>query len=83
MTQQIIKLKLNDTDYVLFKDGKTVEPLDCIYGESSVNEIIANGFKLEEGECWAKMTWLPTEWQEKYLDSLEENYKSLGFEVER
>ena len=83
MTQQLIKLKLNDTDYVLFKDGKPVEPLDIIYAESSVIELFADGFELEEGECFMKMTWLPTEWQEKYLDSLEEHYKSEGYKVER
>ena len=58
---------LYETDYVLFKDNKPVEPLDIIYAEQSVKDLFEDGFKLEQGEQFIKMTELPVEWQEKYI----------------
>tara|TARA_R100001224_G_scaffold58789_1_gene34809 strand:- start:338 stop:580 length:243 start_codon:yes stop_codon:yes gene_type:complete len=75
---QLKHIKLYDTDFVLFKDGKPVESLYTIYGESSVKELFAEGFELEEGEQFIKMTELPAEWQQKYIDSIKESYKQLG-----
>lgn len=69
-----IEIELYDTDYVLFKDGKPVEPLDIIYGISSMQEVLDDGFKLEDGEQFIKMTELPVEWQEKYKEALKEIY---------
>lgn len=69
-----MEIELYDTDYVLFKDGKPVEPLDIIYGISSMQEVLDDGFKLEDGEQFIKMTELPVEWQEKYKESLKDIY---------
>lgn len=63
-----MEIELYDTDYVLFKDGKPVESLDIIYGKDY------DGFELEEGEEFIKMTELPVEWQEKYKEALKEIY---------
>lgn len=65
------KTKLYDTDYVLFRDNKPVEPLDIIYAEESVEILFEEGFKLEEGEQFIKMTELPLEWQKKYIEEIE------------
>ena len=61
------KIELYDTDYVLFKNGKPLETLDTIYAKESMEELFEDGFKLEEGEEFIKMTELPAEWQEKYI----------------
>ena len=63
-----MEIELYDTDYVLFKDGKPVESLYIIYGKDY------DGFELEEGEEFIKMTELPVEWQEKYKEALKEIY---------
>jgi len=60
-------ITLHDTDFVLFKDGKPLEPLDIIYAKESMEELLEDGFELEEGEKFIKMTELPIEWQEKYI----------------
>jgi hypothetical protein len=65
------KTKLYDTDYVLFRDNKPVEPLDIIYAEESVKELFEDGFQLEAGEQFIKMTELPIEWQKKYIAEIE------------
>tara|TARA_Y100000289_G_C3856108_1_gene116101 strand:+ start:220 stop:450 length:231 start_codon:yes stop_codon:yes gene_type:complete len=65
------KTKLYDTDYVLFRGNKPVEPLDIIYAEESVKELFEDGFQLEAGEQFIKMTELPIEWQKKYIAEIE------------
>ena len=44
------KIVLNKTDYVLFKDGNPVEPLDIIYAKESMQQLLADGFELKDGE---------------------------------
>ena len=73
MSVKDMEIELYDTDYVLFKDGKPLESLDIIYGISSMQELLDDGFKLEEGEEFIKMTELPVEWQEKYIAYLIES----------
>jgi hypothetical protein len=65
-------IELYDTDYVLFKDGKPLESLDIIYGQSAIQELYDNGFKLEKGEEFVKMTDLPKEWKQKYINKIKE-----------
>jgi len=60
-------ITLHETDFVLFKDGKPIEPLNIIYDKESMEELFEDGFELEEGEKFIKMTELPIEWQEKYI----------------
>lgn len=69
-----MNIELYDTDYVLFKDGKPREPLDIIYGDNTIQEELDNGLVLEEGEEFIKMTELPVEWQEKYIEILKDIY---------
>ncbi len=69
-----MNIELYDTDYVLFKDGKPREPLDIIYGDNTIQEELDNGLVLEEGEEFIKMTELPVEWQEKYIETLKDIY---------
>ena len=69
-----MNIELYDTDYVLFKDGKPREPLDIIYGDNTIQEELDNGLVLEEGEEFIKMTELPLEWQEKYIEKLKDIY---------
>ena len=59
-------IKLNDTDYVLLKNGEPVEGLDVRYDQSSVIDLFDSGFVLEEGERFVSMTELPLELQERY-----------------
>ena len=73
MSVKDMEIELYDTDYVLFKDGKPLESLDIIYGIASMQELLDDGFKLEEGEEFIKMTELPVEWQEKYIAYLIES----------
>jgi hypothetical protein len=66
-------IELYDTDYVLFKNGKPLESLDIIYsGQSSIQELYDDGFKLEKGEEFIKMTDLPQEWKQKYINKIKE-----------
>jgi hypothetical protein len=64
------QLKLYETDYVLFKEGKPVEPLNIIYCKESMQQLLEEGFKLKEGEQFISMTKLPIEWQQKYINKL-------------
>ena len=61
------EVKLYETDYVLFKDNKPVESLDIIYATESVIELFNDGFKLEVGEEFTRMTDLPATEKSKYL----------------
>ena len=72
------KIELYDTDYVLFKNGKPLETLDIIYAKESIEELFEDGFELEEGEEFIKMTELPTEWKEKYIAERKQNHKRLN-----
>ena len=65
-------IELYDTDYVLFKDGQPLESLDIIYGQSAIQELYDDGFKLEKGEEFIKMTALPQEWKQKYINKIKE-----------
>lgn len=66
-------IELYDTDYVLFKDGKPLESLDIIYtGLLSIQELYDDGFKLNEGEKFVKMTDLPKKWKQKYINKIKE-----------
>ena len=71
------EVKLYKTDYVLFKDNKPVGSLDIIYASESVIELFNDGFKLEQGEEFIKMTDLPIEWQEKYIAEIAHNKSIL------
>ena len=64
------KIKLHKSDYVLFKNGKPVEPLDIIYAKESMQQLLADGFELKNGEQFISMTELPKEWQQKYINKL-------------
>ena len=80
------KIELYDTDYVLFKNGKPLETLDIIYAKESIEELFEDGFELEEGEEFIKMTELPTEWQEKYIAEIKKlkyNNKDKESEVSK
>ena len=66
-------MKLFSTDFVLLKNGKPMESLDIIYAKESVEESIANGLILKEGEEFVAMTDLPKELQEMYIDNLKQN----------
>lgn len=59
-------IKLNDTDYVLLRNGEPVEGMDVRYCHSSVIELFNDGFRLEDDEAFVSMTELPIELQEKY-----------------
>lgn len=59
-------MKLFSTDFVLLRNGKPMESLDIIYSQESVEETLANGFILKEGEEFVSMTDLPKELQEMY-----------------
>ena len=58
---------LQKTDYVLTRNDLPVESLDIIYASESVIELFNDGFKLEVGEEFTRMTDLPTTEQSKYL----------------
>ena len=64
------EIKLYETDCVLFRDNKPVESLDIIYAKESVEELFEDGFELQQGERFIKMTELPIEWKEKYIAEL-------------
>jgi hypothetical protein len=70
-------VKLYDTDYVLFKDGNPVEPLDVVYAFESMQELLDDGFELEDSEAFISMTALPIEWQNKYIEAITEHKKLL------
>jgi hypothetical protein len=63
-------MKLFEDDFVIFKNGKPLEPLHTIYHKTSMQEVIEDGFKLEEGEEWVSMTKLPKYLQDKYINFL-------------
>ena len=67
---QLEQIKLYKTDYVLFKDGKPVEPLDIIYDKESMQQLLEDGFELKNGERFISMTELPKEWKQKYINKL-------------
>jgi hydrogenase maturation factor len=62
--------KLQSTDYVLTHNGIPVESLDVIYASESVIELFNEGFKLEEGEAFTRMTDLSMTQQARYLEAL-------------
>lgn len=64
------KIVLNKNDYVLFKNGKPIEPLDIIYAKESMQQLLADGFELKNGESFISMTELSKEWQQKYINKL-------------
>ena len=66
------KVKLYKTDFVLLKDGQPLESLDIIYNESSVKELFEDGFELEEGEEFVRMTDLSKELKEQYIKVIQE-----------
>ena len=70
-------VELYDTDFVLFKNGEPVEPLDVVYAIESVQELLDDGFELEDGEAFISMTALPLEWQNKYIEAITEHKKLL------
>ena len=76
------EVKLYKTDYVLFKDNKPVGSLDIIYASESVIELFNDGFKLEQGEEFIKMTDLPIESQEKYIAERAHNKSILWIHIE-
>ena len=67
---QLKQIKLYKTDYVLFKDGKPVEPLDIIYAKESMQQLLEDGFELKDGEQFISMTELSKEWKQKYINKL-------------
>jgi hypothetical protein len=62
--------KLQSTDYVFTCDGIPTEGLDVIYASESVIELYNEGFKLEEGQAFTRMTDLPMHLQARYLEAL-------------
>ena len=58
---------LQKTDYVLTRNDLPVESLDIIYATESVIELFNDGFKLEVGEEFNRMTDLPATEQSKYI----------------
>ena len=70
-------VELYDTDFVLFKNGEPVEPLDVVYAIESVQELLDDGFELEDGEAFISMTALPLEWQNRYIEAITEHKKLL------
>jgi len=62
--------KLQSTDHVLTRNGIPVESLDVIYASESVIELFNDGFQLEEGEAFTRMTDLPMHQQARYLEAL-------------
>ena len=68
-------VELYDTDFVLFKNGEPVESLDTIYAKESMQELLDDGFELEDGEEFISMTELPLEWQNKYIKAITEHRK--------
>jgi hypothetical protein len=70
-------VELYDTDFVLFKNGEPVEPLDVVYAIESVQELLDDGFEFEDGEAFISMTALPLEWQNKYIEAITEHKKLL------
>jgi hypothetical protein len=62
--------KLQATDYVLTRNGKPSEWLDVIYASETVIELFNDGFQLEEGEAFTRMTDLSMTQQSQYLESI-------------
>lgn len=71
ITQQTMK-KLYSTDYVVIKNGEPTEPLDIIYSDESIIEMVNSGTTplCSDGEQFVSMTDLPLELQQKYLNKL-------------
>jgi hypothetical protein len=64
--------KLYSTDYVVIKNGEPTEPLDIIYSDESIIEMVNSGTTplCSDGEQFVSMTDLPLELQQKYLSKL-------------
>jgi|TARA_B110000908_G_C10244381_1_gene447959 hypothetical protein len=64
--------KLYSTDYVVIKNGEPTEPLDIIYSDESIIEMVNSGTTTlcSDGEQFVSMTDLPLELQQKYLNKL-------------
>ncbi len=58
---------LQQTDYILTLNGQPVEDATVIYACESIVEVVNNGFHLNKGESFMKITDLTTEQQSKYL----------------
>ena len=65
------KIKLYDTDYVWF-DGQNIDMKD-IYSKESVEELFEDGFELEQGEKFIKMTELRINIQNDFIHKIETN----------
>jgi hypothetical protein len=62
------QVKLYDTDYVWF-DGKNID-MEHIYSKESVEELYEDGFELERGEKFIKMTELPIDIQNDFIHKI-------------
>ena len=58
---------LKKSDYVLTLNGQPVESATVIYACESVVELVNNGFHLNDGEAFVKITDLTTAQQSEYL----------------
>lgn len=63
--------KICKDDYVIIKNGEPLESLDIIYHKTSMQDVIEDGFELEEGEEWVKMTDLPKHLLDRYIENME------------
>jgi len=55
-------------NYVFCIDGKPAEDIDIVYYYTSINEMIEEGFSLQDGESIVAMDDLPKKKKKKYIE---------------